>query len=472
MATVLDAGSNKIKLSNGRTQVAQQGGWYDGQQYWGGTLSQAGVINSLSNQSGAGQKVSNEVIAQTKPENVPYIQGLQNQPQQVAQQPQQISSTQDLTTHLNQYQQSIYGGSGGDNGSGSGMLSADQIKQAIQPSTPAPTPIDRLGTYQKLQEQFKTEDLNATLNDLKAQEESLVASLRSQKANEMGKPVAMGVISGRISEETRQAQEQLDFIGRQKNIVSNELNTKYQMIQTYMNFANLDYQDSVQRYDSEFAKNIQMYNILDKQQDKAIDLAKTQQNNARANLQIYMSAIKDGSIDVNSMNTDQKLTLTKLEVQSGLPIGFISSLKKDPKADIVNMSTNNGVTQILMRNPDGSLGLQSYGTPNSGGSGTQSLKDLKADISSKMTLDEVMSKYGGSLSPNTILETYNANSPYGVARETLQELQSKYNVSVSSEAKLSGTDQAQISQVKQAISDGYFTKEEAIREFPEYAQFL
>ena len=72
MATVI--GSGKVKLNNGQTINASQGGWYDSQQFWGGTLSAPGVINSQSNQQGAGQAVSNEVVAQTNPANVAYIQ--------------------------------------------------------------------------------------------------------------------------------------------------------------------------------------------------------------------------------------------------------------------------------------------------------------------------------------------------------------------------------------------------------------
>lgn len=71
MATVISG--NKIKLNNGQTVTAQTGGWYDGQQFWGGTLSQPGVINSQSNQPGAGQAVSREVVAQTSPENVSFL---------------------------------------------------------------------------------------------------------------------------------------------------------------------------------------------------------------------------------------------------------------------------------------------------------------------------------------------------------------------------------------------------------------
>lgn len=62
MASVV---GNKIKLSNGQLVTPQTGGWYDGQQYWNGSLSNPGQINSQSNQQGAGQAVSAEVNRQT-----------------------------------------------------------------------------------------------------------------------------------------------------------------------------------------------------------------------------------------------------------------------------------------------------------------------------------------------------------------------------------------------------------------------
>lgn len=70
---------SQVKLNNGQLITPQQGGWYDGQQYWGGTLSAPGQINTLSDQPGAGQNVSNEVIAQTNPANVAYVQKQQQQ---------------------------------------------------------------------------------------------------------------------------------------------------------------------------------------------------------------------------------------------------------------------------------------------------------------------------------------------------------------------------------------------------------
>ena len=51
----------------------KQGAWYDSRQYWNGTFSQPGQIHPESNQPGAGQQVSKEVVAQTNPDNVQYI---------------------------------------------------------------------------------------------------------------------------------------------------------------------------------------------------------------------------------------------------------------------------------------------------------------------------------------------------------------------------------------------------------------
>lgn len=70
MATIL---GSQVKLNNGQLVTPSQGGWYDGQQFWGGTLSNPGQINSLSDQPGAGQQVSKEVVAQTNPNNVQFI---------------------------------------------------------------------------------------------------------------------------------------------------------------------------------------------------------------------------------------------------------------------------------------------------------------------------------------------------------------------------------------------------------------
>ncbi len=85
MATAL--GGSQIKLSSGQVVQAQTGGWYDGQQFWNGSLSQPGQIHPQSDQQGAGQNVSDEVIAQTDPKNVAFIQQRRQETQSQAPSP-------------------------------------------------------------------------------------------------------------------------------------------------------------------------------------------------------------------------------------------------------------------------------------------------------------------------------------------------------------------------------------------------
>lgn len=69
--------NGQIKLQNGQMVTPQTGGWYDGQQFWDNTLSAPGVINSKSNQQGAGQAVNQEVLKQQG--NLDYIQKRQKE---------------------------------------------------------------------------------------------------------------------------------------------------------------------------------------------------------------------------------------------------------------------------------------------------------------------------------------------------------------------------------------------------------
>lgn len=70
MAQVING---KIKLDNGRLVTPKDYEWFDARQYIGGTLGPPGTIHPQSEQQGAGQAVSQEVIAQTNPANVAYV---------------------------------------------------------------------------------------------------------------------------------------------------------------------------------------------------------------------------------------------------------------------------------------------------------------------------------------------------------------------------------------------------------------
>lgn len=219
-------------------------------------------------------------------------------------------------------------------------------------------------TYQSELSKSGISDLETNLNDLTNQENELRAQFRVQKANEEGKPVAMNVIEGRVSEEERAANERLDTVLRQKDYITNQLKTKYDVVNNIMNLKKLDYTTATDQYNTAFSQNLQMFNTVKGIADDQKTDAEREQDNARANAQIIYNSIKEGGLKVSEISPDQKLSITKMEMQAGLPVGFYETLQsKNPKADIVTSTSreSNGAkyVDIIMRNEDGSLSTKS-----------------------------------------------------------------------------------------------------------------
>lgn len=362
----------------------QQGGWYDGMQYWNGSFSSPGQIHPESNQQGAGQMVSKEVVAQTNPANVAYLQG------QGAKLP---SSSDQVTPYLNDYQNKLFNQT---NAPEVRVQTIEEIKQKLEPAGGAPAAISRVAERERMRGEMGVSSLEQTVNDLKAQEDEIVAQRRIRTQGEMDKPVALNVISGRVSEVERQENERLDAIGRQKSRAIDQLNTSYAIINQYVQDLGLDYGDAVQRYDSEFNKNLQMYDIIMKQESEARSEARENQKIASANLTTMMNLITSGNISYDAMSPDQKLMINKLEIQAGMPMGTMANLRMDADANIVFQNTNNGVTQIGIRNSDGSIRVESYGknTSSSGGTGGYTAKQLESKVTDAIKiLNSVDSQY-------------------------------------------------------------------------------
>lgn len=103
----------------------KEGAWYQGRQYWGGTLSDPGVIHPSSNQQGAGQAVSKEVNAQSA-----AAQGIS---------PQQLESyleEQRRKTPQSSFKPGQYSGPEGGVGSGAGASSGAGFTQAAPLNLP------------------------------------------------------------------------------------------------------------------------------------------------------------------------------------------------------------------------------------------------------------------------------------------------------------------------------------------------
>ncbi len=266
-------------------------------------------------------------------------------------------SAEQLPDYLGEFQDGVYGAA-------SSPELRESILTQVEPEGGRPDPLDRIDEYERLRGEQGVEDLEATLTDLKAGKEELYATrrLRSQEAE--GQPVPLGVIAGRVGEIERQENERIDAINREINTVVDQLQTSYAVIETYMSFLNMDYQDAVNAYNTEFSQNMQIYQLVDAEMDE-------REAAARSNLQIYMNAITSGNLNYGDLSGDQKLTLNKLEVQSGLPVGFTSTLKMNPKDRI--LATSSDKTEAWVLDSNGNMTVIKTGlTDTSGGGGASS----------------------------------------------------------------------------------------------------
>jgi len=255
----------------------------------------------------------------------------------------------------------------------------DNISKSLTSNLPAkPAAPNLTETYNTLRTNYGVTDLETSLSDLQKQARDIQAASKARTDAELGKPVALNVIAGRVTEEERQDNERLAAVNSSIQTVTSQLQTKYNVIDNVMKYTGLDYSNAADAYDKQFSQNISMFNAAKGIQDSQQTAADREQDNARANAQIIYNSIQTGGLKLDQIDPTQKTAITKLELQSGLPAGFYENLQsKNPKADIVTSTTreSNGskYVDVIMRNADGSLSTQSMrvGSVDAGGSGTK-----------------------------------------------------------------------------------------------------
>lgn len=235
-----------------------------------------------------------------------------------------------------------------------------------------------LKTYNDLRKQYGVKGLEDALTDLESEEEDLVARRRQRMTDEQGKPVAMNVISGRMTEVERQEAERLDYITRQKNTLIKQVQNANATIENVMTFTKLDYETAKSSYDSQFSQNLQLFNTIKGMVDSDANDEEQAADNARANLNIIYGAIKDGGIDTTSMDSSMRLRIQSMELEAGLPSGFYQNIAtSNPEDKILSTTTRVAggakYADVLLRGQDGSISVKTvYVGATSEGSGSES----------------------------------------------------------------------------------------------------
>lgn len=209
----------------------------------------------------------------------------------------------------------------------------------------------------ELRKQYGVDPLEGQVADIDKQIQDIQAAQLTLQHGEENKTVAMGVIGNRVSEEERQTNERIDALNRQKGYLVQQLQNKYTVVNSLMQAANTDYQNAKDLYDTKFNQAVQATNLmLNIDQSQKSDVEKAR-DDARANVTIVTNAMKDGTLDWQSLDPKTKAQYTQLEIQAGLPTGTISSFSQKDQAQW-EMSTvlpgvdsdGNSIATVLQKN--------------------------------------------------------------------------------------------------------------------------
>lgn len=352
----------------------QEGAWYSGRQYSNGQLGAPGV--KINAGPGQGQKVSNEVIAQTNPKNVGYINA--GAPVSSG-----SGSSQSVLDSFQGAASSAMGGVSIDASKSDEQILAE-VKGQLTPSTPQPTPPNLEQTYQTFLNApgiggSSVNQLSGQLTDINKQIADTQSALEAQKTNEElsgGGKVPLSVIAGRQTEEQRLAQVKLDSLSLQKGVLVEQINMQTQNINTLMQLTEQDYTNASQAWQQEFDVNAKIYDAFQTQVQNRNDLAIKLQGIAATNLQTMMNLITSGNMSYGNLSPDQKLQVTQMETQAGLPAGTMSQVQMSAKDRLLNVSNYRGQVTAIMAGPDGQITTQKFGNmePLAGSAGLKALE--------------------------------------------------------------------------------------------------
>lgn len=247
--------------------------------------------------------------------------------------------------------------------------------------------------YSQAKAEYGLPTLEKDLNELKTLEENTMARLRQRTLNEKNQRVGLGVIAGRVGAIEQQERDELDFIQRQINTKTNQLQAANTAIDTMMKFKQTDYQNASEAFNTEFNKNMKMYEIANDNykdiQDMNMKIKMQEQDAAKATMQIYANMITSGSMKYSDLDAATQQQIAKLEMQSGLGVGFLKGLDLPLNSKIKEVGTRvdqsgNKYADVIIMKPDGGYEVKStflgkeYIAPKSSGGGGSSSSSASA----------------------------------------------------------------------------------------------
>jgi len=356
----------------------QQGGWYNGRQYWNGTFSQPGQIHP-ENPNGGGAMVSPEVLAATSiaAGNAPGA----NQTYINSQYPNPSGGTGSTAT------------SGSTGATGLGSMLGSGVSSNL----------NLMDEQKKLYDASGITQLQTTIAGIQATIDNMRAEADKRRAEVNENPF--------LSESSR--------VGRIRKI-DEALNDALQSEEAKL----ANYNTQVTQKQNEINEKLGL-------QVKQFDIDRVTKQD---NINLFNTLLASGAL-----STATAQDLGNLSAQTGLPLSFIqSAISNSQRADvqIETQTDDNGNVTILTidKNTGNIINQVSAGRIGNATSGSGKLtkdEELVANVSNMVndiiagsTLQEVVNYYSGlgGVPVETVYNYYNQYSPYGRATEDLEDV--------------------------------------------------
>lgn len=356
----------------------QQGAWYNGRQYWNGTLSDPGVIHPESNQIGAGKEVSAEVNAQSAQAQNVSPQNFNNylEEQRKIQQQKQVQAEKDYYAGVGGSMPGVAGQQGGAGG-GAGFT--------------APSTINLPDIYQKLYETSAIKSTQEASDKLSQEMLARETALNDAKMKINDNPFySEATRTGRLAKLDEAYNADVQTLVKKQQVLQDKIATEKADIETKLNIEMKQFDINSQQAQlalSQFNTLLEM-GALDGASGE--DIANITRSTGISSQMIY-SAIQT--------QKQRNIQTSTISFDDGTNQGF--AIINSQTGEIISKQNVARSKPAAAKEPSESDKKEYY------------MNSLRSDAQKGLTLSQIFALYTGYVEPDTIYQLYNANSKYG-----------------------------------------------------------
>lgn len=308
-----------------------------------------------------------------------------------------------ITVDANKIQEDLFANlpeGGGDIDIRDSQKILDEIKDKMESGEGAPVaPPSMAELFASEKAKLGMEPLETELAGIDSEIEAINAELLIQGEEQGEKLVSMREIGREKGKLQKEADNRIARLNIQRSSVARMLDNKINTLNMVMQFSQQDFANSTAYYKAEFDRSVQMYNLVSGAEDREIEIEEKAEQDAKANWGVIYNGIQDGNIDMANITDEQKRQISELEMQAGLPVGFMDFVAaKNPgfKVQTVTSRTDSSGGEyydVLKIGPDGEMTVDSIykgqDKDSTSGGGVNGGYEITSDSGEKLDLTTV-----------------------------------------------------------------------------------